>query len=92
MAAEGRAAQRRRCIQSTNRSQILGATRCAKVPRRGASSGWVKGSNAESGDKSSPAKTVLAVPVGSATVDVADAGPSQGRRAQQKKKQTTERK
>ena len=44
----------------------------------------LKGSHVESGDKSFPVKTVLAVPAGSANVDLDDAGPGQGRRAKQK--------
>ena len=44
----------------------------------------LKGANVESGDKSYPVKTVLAVPAGSANVDLADAGPGQGRRAKQR--------
>ena len=44
----------------------------------------LKGSHVESGDKSYPVKTVLAVPAGSANVDLDDAGPGQGRRAKQK--------
>ena len=35
----------------------------------------LKGANVESGDKSFPVKTVLAVPQGSANVDLAAAGP-----------------
>ena len=46
--------------------------------------GGLKGSHVESGDKSYPVKTVLAVPAGSANVDLDDAGPSQGKRAKQK--------
>jgi hypothetical protein len=42
------------------------------------------GANVESGDKSYPLKTVLAIPAGSADVDLGDAGPGQGRRAKQK--------
>ena len=45
----------------------------------------LKGSHVEYGDKSFPVKTVLAVPAGSANVDLDDAGPGQGRRAKQKK-------
>ena len=44
----------------------------------------LKGANVESGDKSFPVKTVLAVPAGSANVDLADAGPGQGKRAKQR--------
>ena len=44
----------------------------------------LKGAHVESGHKSSPVKTVLAVPAGSANVDLDDAGPGQGRRAKQK--------
>ena len=44
----------------------------------------LKGSHVESGDKSYQVKTVLAVPAGSANVDLDDAGPGQGRRAKQK--------
>ena len=43
----------------------------------------LKGSHVESGDKSYPVKTVLAVPAGSANVDLDDAGPGQGRKAKQ---------
>ena len=45
----------------------------------------LKGSHVESGDRSFPVNTVLAVPTGSANVDLDDAGPGQGRRAKQKK-------
>ena len=41
----------------------------------------IKGANVESGDKSYPVKTVIAVPAGSANVDLADAGPGQGKMA-----------
>lgn len=43
-----------------------------------------KGSHVESGDRTFPVKTTLAVPAGSADVDLGDAGPGQGRRAQQR--------
>jgi hypothetical protein len=42
------------------------------------------GANVESGDKSYPLKTVLAIPAGSQDVDLANSGPGQGRRAKQK--------
>ena len=44
----------------------------------------LKGATVESGDKYYPVKTVLAVPAGSANVDLADAGPGQGKRQKQK--------
>ena len=44
----------------------------------------LKGSHVESGGKSFPVKTVLAVPAGSANVDLDDSGPGQGRRAKQR--------
>ena len=45
----------------------------------------LKGSHVEYGDKSFPVKTVLAVPAGSANVDLDDAGPGKGE-GQNKKK------
>ena len=40
-----------------------------------------KGSRVESGDKTYPVKASLAIPAGSADIDLRDAGPGQGKRA-----------